>query len=123
MLRRPTEGEDIAADYRHFGLTPRPAPARVAAGAARRLPESERLARWPISCTARACPFRRARHHAATALECVGVIFVTLEDETGYLNLVVWERLAQSEPGESLLGATLLRAYVGTCRRRAPCYT
>jgi error-prone DNA polymerase len=36
-----------------------------------------------------------------------GVTFVTLEDETGYLNLVVWERLAQ-RARRSLLGARLL---------------
>lgn len=36
-----------------------------------------------------------------------GVTFVTLEDETGYLNLVVWERLAQRDR-RALLGARLL---------------
>ena len=36
-----------------------------------------------------------------------GVTFVTLEDETGYLNLVVWERLAQRDR-RALLGAKLL---------------
>jgi error-prone DNA polymerase len=36
-----------------------------------------------------------------------GVTFVTLEDETGYLNLVVWDRLAQRDR-KALLGAALL---------------
>ncbi len=36
-----------------------------------------------------------------------GVTFVTIEDESGYLNLVVWERLAKSQRS-ILLGATLL---------------
>jgi error-prone DNA polymerase len=36
-----------------------------------------------------------------------GVTFVTLEDETGYLNLVVWERLAE-RARKALLGAALL---------------
>ena len=36
-----------------------------------------------------------------------GVTFVTLEDETGYLNLVVWERLAE-RARRPLLGARLL---------------
>jgi error-prone DNA polymerase len=35
------------------------------------------------------------------------VIFVTLEDETGYVNLVVWDSLAQ-RARRALLGATLL---------------
>ena len=37
-----------------------------------------------------------------------GVIFVTLEDETGYINLIVWDRLAQSArrvvSGAALMG-------------------
>mgnify|MGYP003339776910 FL=1 len=36
-----------------------------------------------------------------------GVTFVTLEDETGYLNLVVWDRLAQRDR-KALLGSALL---------------
>jgi error-prone DNA polymerase len=36
-----------------------------------------------------------------------GVTFVTLEDETGYLNLVVWEKLAERDR-KILLGASLL---------------
>ncbi len=36
-----------------------------------------------------------------------GVTFVTVEDETGYLNLIVWERLAKRER-QVLLGAALL---------------
>jgi error-prone DNA polymerase len=39
-----------------------------------------------------------------------GVTFVTLEDETGYLNIVVWERLAE-RARRALLGATLLGVY------------
>ena len=36
-----------------------------------------------------------------------GVTFVTIEDETGYLNLVVWERVAERQR-QILLGSTLL---------------
>ena len=36
-----------------------------------------------------------------------GVIFVTLEDETGYLNLIVWQNVAERERS-ALLGAKLL---------------
>jgi len=36
-----------------------------------------------------------------------GVTFVTLEDETGYLNLIVWEKVAARERSV-LLGAKLL---------------
>jgi len=36
-----------------------------------------------------------------------GVVFVTLEDETGYLNLIVWERLA-CQARRTLLESRLL---------------
>ena len=36
-----------------------------------------------------------------------GVTFVTIEDETGYLNLVVWGRVAERQR-KILLGSTLL---------------
>ena len=36
-----------------------------------------------------------------------GVVFVTLEDETGCMNVVVWRRLVESQRSE-LLGARLL---------------
>ena len=36
-----------------------------------------------------------------------GVTFVTIEDETGYLNLVVWGRVAERQR-QILLGSTLL---------------
>jgi len=44
------------------------------------------------------------RQHPGTAK---GVIFVTLEDETGQINVVVWERLAQKQR-RPVLGARLL---------------
>jgi error-prone DNA polymerase len=36
-----------------------------------------------------------------------GVIFITIEDETGYLNLIVWENVAERQR-YALLGARLL---------------
>jgi error-prone DNA polymerase len=36
-----------------------------------------------------------------------GVVFVTLEDETGYLNLIVWEAVAR-RARRALLGSRLL---------------
>jgi error-prone DNA polymerase len=36
-----------------------------------------------------------------------GVIFVTLEDETGYVNLVIWSRIADAHR-KAMLGARLL---------------
>jgi len=39
-----------------------------------------------------------------------GVTFVTLEDETGFVNVVVWEDLAERQRRE-LLGSSLLGVY------------
>ncbi len=48
--------------------------------------------------------------------------FVTLEDETGYLNLVVWEVLAQ-RVRRALLGAALLGVVGKVVQKERACYT
>jgi error-prone DNA polymerase len=106
MLRRPTEGEDIAADYRRLDLSLGRHPlallrARLEtlgvqpAAIVRNLPNGVR------TCSAGLVITRQRPSSAA------GVTFVTVEDEAGYLNLIVWERLAQ-RARKVLLGATLL---------------
>ena len=44
-----------------------------------------------------------------------GVTFVTLEDETGYLNLVIWDSLAQSE--RRIVRAAALMGVVGKVQK------
>jgi error-prone DNA polymerase len=94
LLRRPTEGEDVAADYATLGLTLGRHPLALlrprldglgfrAAAVVRALAHDAGVAAAGIVIT---------RQRPASAS---GVVFVTLEDETGYLNLIVWERLAQ----------------------------
>ena len=39
-----------------------------------------------------------------------GVIFMTLEDETGHINVIVWNRIAERQRRETL-GARLLGVY------------
>jgi error-prone DNA polymerase len=107
MLRRPTESEDIAADYRHLGLSLGRHPLALLRD---RLGELRvRSAREVAELT------HGTRVHAAGLVitrqrpsSAAGVMFVTLEDETGYLNLVVWDSLAQSArriaAGAALLG-------------------
>ena len=63
----------------------------------------------------RAAGIVTCRQRPATAS---GVIFVTLEDETGYVNLVVWNDLAERQRRE-LLGARLLARARARCRSRA----
>jgi error-prone DNA polymerase len=106
MLETPREGEDIVADYRHLGfslgrhplalLRERLAAHGIAtAQAVKALPDGARVYTGGIVIT-------RQRPSSAS-----GVMFVTLEDETGYLNLVIWERLAERQR-RVLLGASLL---------------
>jgi error-prone DNA polymerase len=106
ILRRPTEGEDIAADYRHVGVSLGPHPLILlrnkldSAG----IKTAREVADLVAGTRVRSAGLVVTRQRPSSAS---GVTFVTLEDETGYLNLVVWERLAQRDR-RALLGARLL---------------
>jgi error-prone DNA polymerase len=63
---------------------------------------------------ARGCGIVTGRQRPETAK---GVIFVTLEDETGPVNVIVWPSLAEKQRKE-LLGASLLGVY-GIWQREA----
>ena len=109
ILRRPTEGEDIAADYRYLGVSLGRHPltllrARLEAAGIR---TARSVAELEPGARVRAAGLVITRQRPSSA---AGVTFVTLEDETGYLNIVVWERLAE-RARRALLGATLLGVY------------
>jgi len=106
LLPVPGEGEDIVADYRTLGFTlgrhplalVRPVLERdgwVTAAEVAQLPDGAPVRTGGIVVT-------RQRPGSAG-----GVIFVTLEDETGYVNLVVWSRIADAHR-RAMLGARLL---------------
>jgi len=107
MLRRPTESEDIAADYRHLGLTLGRHPLALLRDrlCERRVQSAREVADLTHGTRVRAAGLVITRQRPSSA---AGVMFVTLEDETGYLNLVVWDSLAQSErrivAGAALMG-------------------
>jgi error-prone DNA polymerase len=109
ILRRPTEGEDIAADYRHIGVSLGRHPLTLlrprltAAG----ISTAHEVAELKPGARVRSAGLVITRQRPSSA---AGVTFVTLEDETGYLNIVVWERLAE-RARRALLGATLLGVY------------
>jgi error-prone DNA polymerase len=106
ILRRPTEGENIAADYRHIGVSLGRHPLILLRNrlAAAGIKTARDVADLKPGARARAAGLVITRQRPSSAS---GVTFVTLEDETGYLNLVVWERLAQRDR-RALLGARLL---------------
>jgi error-prone DNA polymerase len=94
LLRKPTEGQNIVADYQSLGLTLERHPMRLLRHRfdrydylkAERLPG---LASGSAVCTA-GLVITKQRPGTAS-----GVTFVTLEDESGYVNLIVWKQVAE----------------------------
>jgi error-prone DNA polymerase len=110
----PREGEDLLADYASLGLTLGRHPLALLRPQLRR---RRLLPAAAVNELAHGTPVRTAglvtcRQRPGTAS---GVTFVTLEDETGTLNLVVWSRLAERQR-RALLGSRLL-AVTGTVER------
>jgi len=106
ILAPPTEGENLVADYASTGLTLGRHPLALlrahlsrmrfsAAGEIRLLPSGSRV---------RAAGIVTGRQRPSTAS---GTVFVTLEDETGYVNVIVWPNLIERQRRE-LLGARLM---------------
>ncbi|MCO5105674.1 MAG: error-prone DNA polymerase [Burkholderiaceae bacterium] len=103
------EGREIVADYRGLGipmgrhplalLRPRLARLRIATAAT--------LRAFPNGQPARASGLVTHRQRPETAK---GTIFVTLEDETGAVNVIVWPRVFERQRRE-VLGAQLMTVY------------
>ncbi len=106
MLRRPLEGEEIQADYSRLGLSLRRHPLALIRRelACRDLASASAVIAREHGSKVAAAGLVISRQRPGSA---AGVVFVTLEDETGYLNLVVWQRLAEQQR-RILLGASLL---------------
>ncbi len=106
LLRKPSEGEDIVADYRALALTLGRHPLELLR------PKLERRGcrtAFEIQHLEHGTPVHTAglvvtRQRPGTA---TGVVFVSLEDESGTTNLIVWSRLVEAQRRE-LLGARLL---------------
>lgn len=110
-----TEGQDLVADYASLGLTLGRHPLALLRDRLRheRIVTAEELRRLPHGRLARAAGLVLNRQRPGTAS---GVTFLTLEDETGHVNVVVWRDLAERQRRE-LLGARLLAVY-GTLERQ-----
>ncbi|HZE59610.1 MAG TPA: error-prone DNA polymerase [Burkholderiales bacterium] len=113
-LAAPSEGADIVADYASLGLTLGRHPLALLRGKllALGLEDAEHMHRLPHGSPARVAGLVTCRQRPDTAS---GVVFVTLEDETGNTNIVVWNRLVERQRRE-LLGARLLGVH-GTIER------
>jgi error-prone DNA polymerase len=113
-LAPPTEGQDIVADYRRLGLTLRRHPLALLRRRLheRRLVSADAVRRAPHGRLVRTAGIVIGRQRPDTAS---GVIFVTLEDETGASNVIVRREIGERQRRE-LLGARLLGVY-GTVER------
>ena len=106
LLPPPSEGEAIAGDYASLGLSLRRHPLALLRGHLdrRRLLSAREVGEVPAGSGVATAGLVINRQRPGTAS---GVTFVTLEDETGFVNLVVWRQLAERQRA-TLLGARLL---------------
>ncbi len=108
-LPQASEGRELVSDYRSMGFTLGRHPLELLRGrlrADRLLPAAE-LAQLRNGQLARACGIVTVRQRPGTAK---GVLFITLEDETGQTNVIIWPMLLEQYRREAL-GASLLAVY------------
>lgn len=106
LLKKPTEGQNIVADYQSTGLTLERHPMcllrhhldRYDYATAERLPGLSNGQRINVA----GLVITKQRPGTAS-----GVTFVTMEDETGQINLIIWKKVAE-EFRSALLNARLL---------------
>ncbi|MBU6491205.1 MAG: error-prone DNA polymerase [Burkholderiales bacterium] len=108
-LPRLREGEEILADYASTGLTLRRHPLALLRPrlSAMRLKSAQELRDLPNGRRARACGIVTMRQRPGTAK---GTVFVSLEDETGVVNVIVWPDLVERQRKE-LLGTRLMAVH------------
>lgn len=114
LLDAATEGEEIVFDYASLGLTLRRHPLALLRPrlAKRRLLNAQQLQQLPDGRRVSACGMVTVRQQPQTAN---GTVFVTLEDETGPVNVIVWERV-RANFRDALLRSRLLAVH-GTWQR------
>lgn len=106
MLKRPTEVQNVVSDYKSLGLTLERHPIaivrdRLSAGG---YVTARRLKDLNGGRAVKVAGLVVGRQRPGTAS---GVTFVTLEDETGYVNLIVWGKIAE-EQRNALLNSRLM---------------
>ena len=108
-LPAPSEAEDMQADYRGLGLTLHRHPlALLRAELARfQVQPAAVLRDYPNGRLARASGLVTHRQRPGTAK---GTMFVTLEDDTGTVNAIVWPAVVESQR-KPLLAARLLTLF------------
>ncbi len=114
LLRAPTEGADLIADYATLGLTLGRHPLALLRAPLRRrgIQPAAALRDLTNGSPATAAGLVICRQRPASAS---GVIFMTLEDESGHVNIVVWPHVVAAQHA-ALLHARLL-AVTGTIQQ------
>ncbi|ELX10194.1 DNA-directed DNA polymerase III [Janthinobacterium sp. HH01] len=108
-LESPGEAENVTADYRYLGFTLGRHPLsflRDRLSAMRFIP-SDVLQGFSNGQLARGCGIVTVRQRPSTAK---GVVFITLEDEAGTVNVICWPTLVEKQRCE-VMGAQLLGVY------------
>jgi error-prone DNA polymerase len=108
-LPQAHEGEEVVLDYAATGLSLRSHPVALlrAQLVPQRLLSAAQLRDLPSGRLVRACGIVTMRQQPATAK---GVVFVTLEDETGSVNVIVWKAV-KDQFRDALYRARLLAVY------------
>jgi error-prone DNA polymerase len=114
LLEPAEEGEEVVFDYASIGLSLRRHPLALlrAQLAPRRLLTAAQMRDFPSGRLVRACGIVTMRQQPQTAK---GVVFVTLEDETGSVNVIVWK--AVKEQFREVLYRARLMAVFGVWQR------
>ena len=105
-LQEAPEGEEIVFDYASTGLTLRRHPLALLRSklAQRKLMTAEQLSKLPNGRNVRCCGIVTLRQQPETAK---GTVFVSLEDETGVVQVIVWKSIRE-EQRQELLRSKLL---------------
>jgi error-prone DNA polymerase len=105
-LKQASLFDDVVADYRRVGLSLKAHPVSLVRAQlrARRVLSSLEVTQRPDGARIRTAGLVTVRQRPQTAS---GVTFVTLEDETGIVNLVIWLRVAEAQR-RTLLESRLL---------------
>ncbi|WP_395667360.1 error-prone DNA polymerase [Rhodoferax sp.] len=108
-LPQAHEGEEVVLDYAATGLSLRSHPVAMlrAQLVPQRLLSAAQLRDLPSGRLVRACGIVTMRQQPATAK---GVVFVTLEDETGSVNVIVWKAV-KDQFRDALYRARLMAVY------------
>jgi error-prone DNA polymerase len=107
LLKSPTEGQEVAADYNSTGLTLRKHPMELLRGrlSSGGILNAVEIWEYPHGEFIQTAGLVVTRQRPGSAK---GVFFVTLEDETGHINLIVWDTVAMRQR-RVLLDSVLLK--------------